>query len=283
MTYYKGEKRVSTNKINETHLEKLHTMNLHGEYFKQQLEIPNVNIELSNKWLANSYLRSETESLICAAQEQTLATNYLSTKIWKIGNNPTCRLCRKENETIQHIVSGCEMLAATQYTRRHDLIGKYIHWTILKELGAKVPTTWIKHQPKDTVIHTDTTVLWDKPIITHKKVKHNRPDIIIHNTNTRECLLIDIAVPNCTNITKKEAEKITKYRDLEIELQKCWDLKKIRTIPVVIGALGTVSQRIEDNLKQISPNLHFDTIQKTAVLGTAHILRNFLTRKDLDP
>ena len=81
MSYYKGEKKVSTNEINETHLEKLHTMNLHGEYFKQQLEIPNVNIELSNKWLTKSYLRSETESLICAAQEQTLATNYLSTKI----------------------------------------------------------------------------------------------------------------------------------------------------------------------------------------------------------
>ena len=144
MTCYKEEKKVSTNEINETHLEKLQTMNLYGEYFKQQLEIPNVNIKLSNKWLENSYLRSETESPICAAQEQTLATNYLSTKIWKIGNNATCCLCRKENETIQHIVSGCEMLAATQYTRRLDLIGKYIHWTILKEIGAEVPTTWIK-------------------------------------------------------------------------------------------------------------------------------------------
>ena len=83
MTYYKEEKKVSTNEINETHLEKLHTMNLHSKYFKQQLEIPSVNIELSNKWLTNSYryLRSETESLICAAQEETLATNYLSTKI----------------------------------------------------------------------------------------------------------------------------------------------------------------------------------------------------------
>ena len=63
--------------MNETQLEKLHTMNLHGEYFKQQLEIPNVNIELSNKWLTNSYLRSETESLICAAQEQTLDNKLL--------------------------------------------------------------------------------------------------------------------------------------------------------------------------------------------------------------
>ena len=97
----------NANKINEDHLQNLRTMKLHGEYFTQQQNIPNVNIKLSNKWLETSYLRPETESLICAAQEQTLATNYVNTKIWKVGNNPTCRLYRKENETIQHIVSGC--------------------------------------------------------------------------------------------------------------------------------------------------------------------------------
>ena len=115
------------------------------------------------------------------------------------------------------------MLAATQYTRRHDLVGKYLHWTILKDLEIQVTKTWIQHQPQDTTLHTDTTVLWDKPVITHKRVKHNRRNIIIHNTKKRECTLIDIAVPSCTNITKKEAEKITKYRDLEIEIQKCWN------------------------------------------------------------
>ena len=259
-------------------------MKLHGEYFNLQENIPNVDLDLSNKWLDKSYLRSETESLICAAQEQALATNYISTKIWKLGNDPKCRLCRRENETVQHIVSGCEMLAATQYTRRHDLIGKYLHWTILTDLGLKVPDKWIRHKPQDTTIHTDITILWDKPIITDKKIKHNRPDITIHNTKTRECIFIDVAIPSCTNVTKKEAEKITKYRDLEIEVQKCWNLKKIRTIPVIVGALGTVSTTIRENIKQISPNIQFDTIQKTTLLGTAHIIRNFLTpRKDLDP
>ena len=29
-----------------------------------------------------------------------------------------------------------------------------------------------------------------------------------------------------TEIPDEEAEKITKYRDLEIEIQKCWNLKK---------------------------------------------------------
>ena len=74
---------------------------------------------------------------------------------------------------------------------------------------------------------------------------HNRPDIVVHDIEKQECNIIDVAMSVCQNIMKKEAEKITKYWDLEIELQKCWNLKKVRTIPVVIGALGSVTQGIE--------------------------------------
>ena len=91
--------------------------------------------------------------------------------------------------------------------RRHDLVGKYLHWTILKDLGIKVTDSWLQHQPIDTIVHTDTTILWDKPITTHKKVKQNRPDITIHNTKTRECLFIDVAIPTCRTSQKKKQKK----------------------------------------------------------------------------
>ena len=79
------------------------------------------------------------------------------------------------------------------------------------------------------------------------------------------------------NVVRKEAEKITKYRDLDIELQKCWNLKTGRTIPVIIGALGSVCMGISKYLWEISPNIQFDVIQRTALLGSAHIICNFLT------
>ena len=44
-----------------------------------------------------------------------------------------------------------------------------------------------------------------------------------------------------------------------------------------MGALGTVSKGIIEYLKAVSKNLLFDVIQRTALLGTAHILRHFLT------
>mgnify|MGYP005678045445 CR=1 FL=1 len=144
--------------------------------------------------------------------------------------------------------------------------------------------SWLKHVPVDVVKHQSKVIMWDKAILTDKKVNCNRPDITIHDTKEKECLFVDISVPVCANVIKKEAEKITKYRDLEIEVQKCWNLRKIRTVPIVIGALGTVSSGIMDKAKLLSPNIQFNTIQKTALLGTAHILRNFLTPlKNLAP
>lgn len=117
-------------------------------------------------------------------------------------------------------------------------------------------------------------------ILTDRKVPHNKPDIIIHNENTGECHIIDIAILICQNVTRKEAEKNTKYRDLSIELQKCWNLKRIHTTPVVIGALGTVMKSTKKYIESISTNILFDVIQKTTLLNTAHTLRNFLTKNE---
>ena len=169
------------------------------------------------------------------------------------------------------------MLAANQYKFRHDQVGKYIHWWILKDLGAKVTDSWMKHVPTEITTYKNKVIMWDKAILTDKKVKCNRPDITIHDTEKRECIFVDMAIPVCINVIRKEAEKITKYRDLEIEVQKCWNLRKVRTVPIVIGALGTVSKGILDYTKILSKNIRFCTMQKTALLGTAHILRNFLT------
>jgi hypothetical protein len=38
----------------------------------------------------------------------------------------------------------------------------------------------------------------------------------------KTCLLIDIAVPDYSNINTKETEKLSKYRDLEIKVSRMW-------------------------------------------------------------
>ena len=53
----------------------------------------------------------------------------------KTGESPLCRMCRVENETVSHIVSQCKMLAQKEYKKRHDNVGRYIHWKLCEKYG----------------------------------------------------------------------------------------------------------------------------------------------------
>ena len=105
--------------------------------------------------------------------------------------------------------------------------------------------------------------------------------IIIINITIRDdvkgtCLLIDVANSGDKNVIKKEAEKILKYKDLTIEIQRMWKVKT-RVIPVIIGATGTISKSLRKYISNIPGNHVVKELQKTAILGTAHILRKVLT------
>ena len=88
-------------------------------------------------------------------------------------------------------------------------------------------------------------------------------------------MLIDVAISGDRNVTKIEAEKILKYKDLTIEIQRMWTVKT-KVIPVIIGATGTISKTFRKYVSNIPGNHEVKEIQKTAILGTAHILRKVL-------
>ena len=54
-------------------------------------------------------------------------------------------------------------------------------------------------------------------------------------------------------------------------------MKKVKVIPVVIGALGAISDKFDKHTKEIGVQIRLQVIQKTALLGTARILRNVLS------
>jgi hypothetical protein len=55
-----------------------------------------------------------------------------------------------------------------------------------------------------------------------------------------------------------------------------WNLKT-KVIPVIIGATGTISKAFRKYVSNIPVNHDVKKLQKTAILGTAHILREVLT------
>ena len=63
----------------------------------------------------------------------------------------------------------------------------------------------------------------------------------------KTCLLIDMTVASDRNVSLKGYEKISKYKDLEIEIQKMWHLKTT-VLPVVIGALGMIKRKSENQI-----------------------------------
>ena len=91
-------------------------------------------------------------------------------------------------------------------------------------------------------------------------------------------MLIDVAISGDRNVIKKEAEKILKYKDLTIEIQRMWNVKT-KVIPVIIGATGTISKSFTKYLSNIPGKHEVKELQKTTILGTVHILRLVLVLK----
>ena len=88
-------------------------------------------------------------------------------------------------------------------------------------------------------------------------------------------MLIDVAVSGDRNVIKKEAEKILKYKDLSIEIQRMWNLKT-KVIPVIIGETGTISKSFRKYVSNIPGNHEVKELEKIAILGTVHMLRKVL-------
>jgi hypothetical protein len=101
------------------------------------------------------------------------------------------------------------------------------------------------------------------------------PDIIIRDNEEGTCMLIDVAIPGARTVIKKEAEKILKYKDLTTEIQRMWNVKT-KVTPVTTGATGTISKSFRKYFSSVPGKHDIKELHKTAILGTAHTLREVL-------
>ena len=125
---------------------------LHVQFLKV---MEGVASEKSLEWLEKCHLKKSTEGLIMAAQSQSLRTNAIKTKIDKTKSDPSCRLCKKSDETVNHLLSECPKLAQIEYKRRHDNVAKGIHWDLCKHCGVECGDKWYEHVPEPVVESSD--------------------------------------------------------------------------------------------------------------------------------
>jgi len=76
-------------------------------------------------------------------------------------------------------------------------------------------------------------------------------------------------------VIKKEPEKTVKYTGLTIKIQRMWNVKT-KVIPTIIGTTGTISKSFRKYMSNIPGKHKIKELHKTAILSTAHILRNVL-------
>ena len=100
------------------------------------------------------------------------------------------------------------------------------------------------------------------------------------NKTTKNNFLIDTAVPNTHNLAKTIADKQNKYQQLLNEICAMWKQKAAQAIPIVISFKEVITKSLSQSLTRL--NLHPNTyiqLQKSVILGTCSIVRNFLNYK----
>ena len=66
------------------------------------------------------------------------------------------------------------------------------------------------------------------------------------------------------------------YHDLKIEIKRIWNCRSVKIIPIIIGALGTISRGFEKWLKLLEMPCSMEILQRACLLGSGKILRKVL-------
>ena len=166
----------------------------------------------------------------------------------------------------------CPMLAQREYKRRHDWVGRKIHWEVCTIIGFDVNEKWYKHEPEKVVENDSWKILWDFTIQTDHVTEERRPDMVVLDKTKSECKIIDFACPFDSRIEEREKDKMKGYNELKRELKKIWE-SPVKVIPVVVGALGTTPKKLKQPLSHIGIETRTEELRKTTILNSARILR----------
>ena len=153
----------------------------HGYLQKTLSEDETIDMKKTNKWL-NLHLPAHTEGYITAIQEQELDTKETRKRREKHPEKKEsmdilCRVCKKAEESVYHLVCASPVMAPTLYLNiRHNQVACILYQEITgnDKMDMKPPPVTSKDQME---------IWWDQQIRTITKTEKNRPDIIIWHSD----------------------------------------------------------------------------------------------------
>ena len=169
------------------------------------------------------------------------------------------RCKKKEIEDDAHILSRCPFNKDLYRKRRNYIVRK-----IVKEVAKSSESIRVWHESS---WRRGTALL--------------RLDITIVDGDSVK--IIKVTVPYETSpeyLESRRHDKIHKYKQLieeELEQVQC---TQGEVIPIVIGALGTITESTRQDLKKLNLQNQMDALQMTVATGSIMILNNHFRRND---
>ena len=197
-----------------------------------------------------------------AAQDQALRTTAIKVKIVTQPGEVKCRMCKDREETVGHISSVANWHKWN--IKRDTKVTVAVHWSLCEKNDIQHSKQGYQHRA-EPVIHRSILCMRDWTQTTrhysHRQgQKDSAPD---RYRRSRGC-------QSGWEGTGKDS--IEEYQDLAIGLRRLLTVKT-KVIPIVVGALSTVHKGLKKNPKKAGTTISVELLQKTALLGTAHILR----------
>ena len=128
-----------------------------------------------------------------------------------------CRLCKKADESIDHVVS-CGKLAQ-EYKSKHDNLGKIVHWKLVRKCNFEAGDKWYEYEPESVLENEDNKILWDFSIQTDNVKEPQRLGLALVDKKSRTCKIIDSAVPEDSRIEekkKREDRRVSRSKNIWI-------------------------------------------------------------------
>ena len=118
----------------------------------------------------------------------------MKTRKWKVlrgigGSDEKCRLCKKFDETVQHLLAGCEILAGTEYLVWHNnaLMVLAVSWAVEREL-LPANTAWytVRWDTGHVLKGNGFKLFWDFEHRMRKISSACRPDLTLEGEKARK-------------------------------------------------------------------------------------------------
>lgn len=285
--------RIMRDKKNQQRFQKWKDLQKAGAVCRDE----QVNWKLSSLWLAKAAVSKLVFRNAVAVQEQCLYTRTLAKE-----ENGLCRRCGKAQETVQHVVAGCEYYRASIMLTRHNAVCGILY----REACRKYDLPYVHYTQTIPGVSENERVkiLYDVNIATKFEIKHNRPDIIVFDKREKTITIIEVSVSWYTCLHFREQYKYNRYavnsmhnnpndegsvpdRNLKemINLMYAKEYNQgTKVIPIIVGCTGEVSHHFEKYIKEMNLICEgqvqhlIEKLQRAAVTHTSLLVRAHLNK-----